>query len=51
MDREALIAAVNEKTSGSRSDYLTVGDVTQIVDAVLAEQKIAEQPEPPTADE
>jgi hypothetical protein len=36
MDREELIDRVNEATSGNRHDYLTRGDVAQIVDATLS---------------
>jgi hypothetical protein len=35
MDREELIDSVTELTSGNRHDYLTRGDVAQIVDATI----------------
>jgi hypothetical protein len=50
MDREELIDRVNELTSGNRHDYLTRGDVSQIVDATL--QAITEKElEPEEADD
>ena len=35
MIREDLIDRVNDLTSGNRHDYLTRGDVAQIVDATM----------------
>jgi hypothetical protein len=34
---EALVDRVNARTEGNRHDYLTRGDVAQVVEATLAE--------------
>jgi len=49
MVREDLIDRVTELTSGNRHDYLTRGDVAQIVDATM--QALSEKEEKPEGDD
>lgn len=43
MDRDQLIDRVTEMTEGNRHDYLTRGDVSQIIDATL--QVLEDEPD------
>lgn len=47
MDRDELIDRVTELTSGNRNDYLTRGDVSQIIDATLQVMQGESDAEPP----